>query len=117
MSCSCQPPKFKKQGFRARMILLRGVLRRTYLSVFRPGYVRKSIATRKGHCARCGACCNLIDKKGCFLLGFEESGLSFCKIHGPIRMPNCIIFPVDARDIADRDLVALDGVKCGYTFD
>lgn len=117
MSCSCQPPKFKKQGFRARMILLRGVLRRTYLSVFRPSYVRKSIAARKGQCARCGACCNLIDKNGCFLLGFEESGLSLCKIHGPVRMPNCIIFPVDARDIADRDLVALDGVKCGYTFE
>ena len=50
-------------------------------------------------------------------MGFEESGLSFCKIHGPIRMPNCIIFPVDARDIADRDLVALDGVKCGYHFE
>jgi hypothetical protein len=99
------------------MILLRGVLRRSFLHIFRPSYVRKSIAARKGQCARCGACCNLMAKKGCFLLGFEGSGLSLCKIHGPIRMPNCIIFPVDARDIADRDLVALDGVKCGYTFE
>jgi len=51
------------------------------------------------------------------MLGFEDSGLSLCKIHGSFRMPNCIIFPVDARDIADRDLVALDGVKCGYSFE
>ncbi len=117
MNCSCQPTKFKIQNFRARMILLRGVLRRSFLHVFRPSYVRKSIAARKGQCARCGACCNLMAKKGCPLLGFEKSGLSLCKIHGPIRMPNCIIFPVDARDIADRDLVAADDVKCGYSFE
>ena len=117
MSCSSQPHRFKMQDFRTRMILLRGVLRRSYLHFFRPGYVRKSIAARKGRCTRCGACCNLMTKKGCPLLGFEESGLSLCKIHGPIRMPNCIIFPVDARDIADRDLVAHGGVKCGYSFE
>jgi len=117
MSCSCQPPNFKIQDFRARMILLRGVLRRSFLYAFRPGYVRKSIALRKGQCARCGACCNLMAKKGCPMLGFEESGLSLCKIHGSFRMPNCVIFPVDARDIADRDLVAADGVKCGYSFE
>jgi len=117
MNCSCQATKFKKQGFRARMILLRGVLRRSALHLFRPSYVRKSIALRKGQCARCGACCNLMAKKGCPLLGFEQSGLSLCKIHGSFRMPNCIIFPIDARDLADRDLVAPDGVKCGFHFE
>jgi hypothetical protein len=99
------------------MILLRGVLRRFFLYVFRPGYVKASIAKRQGRCERCGTCCNLTAKKGCPSLGFEEAGLSLCKIHGSFRMPNCVIFPVDARDIADRDLVAPDNVKCGFHFD
>lgn len=117
MNCSCHAPQFKRQNFRTRMILWRGVFRRFYLNLFRPGYVRQSIATRKGECARCGACCHLTAKNGCPSLGFEEAGLSLCKIHGSFRMPNCVIFPVDARDIADRDLVAPDTVKCGYRFE
>ncbi len=117
MKCSCSAPQFKKQPFRTRMILWRGVFRRFYFYLFRPGYVRQSIATRKGECARCGTCCNLTAKNGCPSLDFEEAGLSLCKIHGSFRMPNCVIFPVDKRDIADRDLVAPEGVKCGYHFD
>lgn len=117
MSCSCHAPTFKKQDFRTRMILWRGVFRRFFFYLFRPGYVRHSIAGRKGECARCGACCNLTAKNGCPSLAFEEGGLSLCKIHGSFRMPNCVIFPVDARDIADRDLVAPDNVKCGFYFE
>lgn len=117
MSCSCAPVKMKPQSFRTRMILWRGVFRRFFLSVFRPGYVKASIARRQGSCARCGACCHLTAKHGCPSLAFEEAGLSLCKIHGSVRMPNCVIFPVDARDIADRDLVAPDGVKCGFRFE
>jgi hypothetical protein len=117
MSKPCQHSPFKKQDFRTRMILLRGVLRRFFFYVFRPGYVKASIAKRQGRCERCGTCCNLTAKKGCPSLGFEEAGLSLCKIHGSFRMPNCIIFPIDKRDIADRDLVAPDGVKCGFRFE
>jgi hypothetical protein len=117
MSCTCSRPAFKTQDCRIRMILWRGVLRRFFLYLFRPGYVRASIAKRKGECLRCGACCNLTAKHGCPSLAFEASGLSLCKIHNAFRMPNCVIFPVDARDIADRDLVAPDGVKCGFRFE
>lgn len=31
-------------------------------------------------------------------------------------MPNCVIFPIDHRDIADRNLVAPD-IPCGYYWD
>ena len=37
-----------------------------------------------------------------------------CKIHKSFRMPNCIIFPVDLRDIEDRNLVSSE--PCGYKF-
>jgi hypothetical protein len=117
MSCTCTRPAFKPQNLKTRLVLMRGVLRRFFLHFFRPGYIKASIANRKGECARCGACCNLTAKNGCPSLDFEPSGLSLCKIHGSFRMPNCIIFPIDARDLADRDLVAPDGVKCGFRFE
>jgi hypothetical protein len=100
--------------FRVRLILLRGVMRRFFLNVFRPGLVRQRIATRKGACSRCGVCCHLVANK-CARLRLHADGHSECLFYTSYRMPNCRTFPIDPRDLADRDLVAPDK-SCGYSW-
>ena len=97
---------------RARLRLLWGKLRRFYLGVFRPGYVRRSLARRHGECARCGACCALGYR--CLTLRDNGSGTE-CRIH-KLRPINCRLFPIDERDLADRDLINPD-LSCGFFFD
>jgi len=106
----------RNQSFRTRMILLKGVLRRFFLFTFNRKYVNKSLQRRSGACARCGTCCYLTAHRGCPSLGFEPNGLPLCRTHNAFRMPNCIIFPIDERDIADRNLIAPPETPCGYTF-
>ena len=43
----------------------------------------------------------------------HEDGRSTCRLYTVYRLPNCCTFPIDARDLADRDLVAPD-IPCGY---
>ena len=100
---------------RTRVILWRGVLRRFFLYVFNPRYVKRSTATRTGECKRCGVCCHLVANK-CGFLQLHDDATSSCRVYGLRCTPNCWIFPIDARDIADRDLVAPPGVTCGYSF-
>jgi hypothetical protein len=96
---------------RQRVILGWGRLRRIYLAVFRPGYVRASIARRTGQCNRTGACCHLMVT--CPLL-IEKPLPVRCGVqkHKP---PVCNLFPIDERDLRDRDLVS-PAVPCGYSF-
>ena len=88
-----------------------GKLRRVYLAKLRPEEVTAGHARRRGECGRCGACCRL---------AFDcphlegEPGATSCRVHDR-RHTNCRIFPVDERDIADRDLVPGYG-PCGYRF-
>ena len=98
-------------SFKIRLILLAGVIRRAFLNLFCKKYVRESIARRRGECKRCGTCCHLIANK-CMALKFTEEG-SRCRIYNFYRLPNCCTFPIDSRDIRDRDLVAPDN-PCGY---
>ncbi|MEI6211049.1 MAG: hypothetical protein WCR06_05420 [bacterium] len=94
----------------ARMILALGVARRMCLHWFRPGYIRASHALRQGECQRCGACCRLTltCRHVC-----EEQGLASCNRHKQTRLPNCVNFPIDPRDLADRNRIAPD-VPCGF---
>ena len=96
----------------SRVILVWGVARRMLLHWFRPGYIRASHAKRKGSCARCGACCRLTVtcKHVC-----EEQGMTACNRHKKTRLPNCVNFPIDRRDLADRARIAPD-VPCGYSW-
>ncbi len=103
------PPK---QTFGSRMALMWGKVRRFYLGVFRRRYVKRSHARRKGECARCGACCVLGYK--CQSLKGNGEGTE-CTMH-KFRPPNCRIFPIDERDMADRHRIAPD-VPCGYSFE
>jgi len=90
-----------------------GKLRRLYLSTFRKKYVNEMITKRKGQCNQCGACCKLLLK--CPFLIENENHFS-CKIYGKVRPVNCVVFPINDKDIKDRDFV-LPSVSCGYFFE
>ena len=87
-----------------------GRLRRMYLAAFRPGYVRESLARRTGDCNRTGVCCHLMFT--CPIL--EVKPVPRCRIHA--HKPSvCRLFPIDERDLRDRDIIAPDS-PCGYSF-
>ena len=94
-----------------RLQLWWGKVRRLYLATFRPGYVRESRARREGECQRCGACCALGVRCPC--LRRNGHGTE-CAIHG-VRPTNCRLFPIDERDLAERDMI-LPHRPCGYSF-
>lgn len=96
--------------FWQRLELGWGKLRRQYLIAFRKSYVKEGLERRFGECLRCGACCKLMTD--CF---FCTRGLpTGCKIYS-VRPLVCRFFPIDERDLADRDLV-LPTVPCGFYF-
>jgi Putative zinc- or iron-chelating domain len=97
--------------FQDRLTLGWGKMRRFYLAHFRPGYVRRSLARRVGHCNRTGACCHLMFT--CPLLDRRTEPVR-CSIH-EIKPKVCHLFPIDERDLRDRDLVSPD-VPCGFSF-
>jgi hypothetical protein len=88
-----------------------GTYRRLYLNVFRSDYVRTSLAQRLGECRRCGACCQLLRR--CVLLK-NDNGLPACHLY-LYRTPNCSKFPIDSRDLGDRDIVSPDA-PCGFSW-
>ncbi len=92
---------------------IRGKIRRFVLAHTRSGraYIAQWEKKRRGECARCGACCRLAHR--CVFLRMEN-GLAVCTIHAH-RPANCRIFPVDLRDIGDRDAILPDR-PCGYSF-
>ena len=96
---------------RERLTLGWGKLRRFYLGHFRKEYVRQSLARRVGHCNRTGACCRLMFT--CPLLD-QRSEPVRCSIH-EIKPRNCDLFPIDERDLRDRDIIAPDS-PCGFSF-
>jgi len=93
--------------------LVGGKFRRFWLAHTRQGrqYIRRMEERRAGECARCGACCRLVHR--CIFLKMDN-GLAVCTIH-KYRPANCRVFPVDLRDLADRNLIAPD-IPCGYYF-
>jgi hypothetical protein len=96
---------------RERLVLGWGKIRRFYLGTFRKEYVRRSLARRVGQCNRTGACCRLMFT--CPLLD-QRSDPVRCSIH-EIKPRNCTLFPIDERDLRDRDIIAPDS-PCGFSF-
>ena len=92
-----------------------GKIRRACLGVFRGGYVEAQAKLRQGECIRCGTCCKLLYE--CPHLEELADGTSRCKIHED-RPINCRIFPVNGRDLQDRDLIAKqsENKPCGFSF-
>jgi len=97
--------------FQERATLGWGKVRRFYLAHFRPAYVRESLARRVGNCDRTGACCNLMFT--CPLLDRRPTPVR-CTIH-EFKPRVCRLFPIDERDLRDRDIVSPD-VPCGFSF-
>ena len=93
------------------MVLGWGKVRRFYLAHLRPGYVRESLARRIGQCDRTGACCRLMFT--CPLLDQRDDPVR-CTIH-EIKPRSCRVFPIDERDLRDRDIVSPDR-PCGFSF-
>ena len=98
------------RGVCDRFALAWGKLRRLYMTTLRPRKARRMLERRRGECLRCGVCCKLVVK--CPHL--DESGLPACTVHEQ-RHRNCRAFPLDERDLRDRDRVS-PGTKCGYWF-
>ena len=96
---------------RERATLGWGKVRRFYLAHVRPGYVRASLARRVGECHRTGACCHLMYT--CPLLD-EKTEPVRCSIQ-EIKPRVCRLFPIDERDLRDRDIISPDE-PCGFSF-
>jgi hypothetical protein len=104
----------KRIGRKMRVSWLHGwgKVRRFCLAALRPGQVKMSKERRRGECIRCGACCRLIFK--CPALYYLDDGTAACRYH-QLRPMNCRVFPIDERDIADRDMVMPER-PCGFHF-
>ena len=101
-----------KRPLAKRIGALRGRVRRFYLGVLRPGYVRRSLARREGQCNRCGICCQMGFR--CPSLETDQPQVG-CKKYQKRRPLNCRNFPIDERCLADRDKYA-PTTPCGFRF-
>lgn len=96
-----------------RLRLLWGKLRRQFLIIFRPRYVGAMRLRRIGACRNCGICCQL--GWGCwFHRGLEMETEGGCSRY-EMRPSTCRLFPIDQRDLRDRNLL-LPHTPCGYSF-
>jgi len=90
-----------------------GKLRRFFINRFKPNKVRKALALRLGNCIRCGTCCKILFK--CPYLKYDSEGLAVCNTYEK-RPLNCRQFPIDNRDIMERNFVRGVSVPCGFRF-
>lgn len=100
-------------SLRARILLGWGKVRRLFIYLFLKKHLERLPRLRSGECGRCGACCKLLYR--CPYLEEDGEGKTKCIIHEK-RPPNCRIFPMDLRDIRDRDLI-MPHKPCAYTFE
>lgn len=103
--------RLRTLSFRQKVQLLYGKALRFYYGHFRKAHVERSLALRQGECKRCGACCNLLVECA---FAKDCDGNAGCRIYAK-RPVNCRIFPMDARDLTDRDLM-LPSRSCGFSF-
>lgn len=106
------PYPIRRLPLRTRMRLLGGKVRRFCLLHFRKEYVRRSLARRRGQCRHSGACCQI--SIVCPLHGPDEHGEPGCTVYEK-RPQNCRVFPIDERDLRERDIIMPD-TPCGYHF-
>lgn len=89
-----------------------GKLRRQFLIKLRPGRVEKKLERRRGACSRCGACCKLLFKCPAY---DDSDGSPKCLVYND-RPGVCGLFPLDEKDLRERDIVSPDK-KCGFWFE
>jgi hypothetical protein len=89
-----------------------GKLRRAFLIAFRKKRVVEKLDRRRGACSRCGACCKIMFKCPAY---DETDGDPKCLIYND-RPGVCSLFPLDEKDLRDRNVV-MPGTKCGFYFE
>lgn len=89
-----------------------GKIRRSFLVTFRRGRVIEKLDRRRGACTRCGACCKIMFQCPAY---DDADGNPKCLIYND-RPGVCSLFPLDEKDLRDRDIV-MSGRKCGFYFD
>jgi hypothetical protein len=89
-----------------------GKIRRMFLVYLKPQKAKKYLAKRNGECRRCGTCCELMFHCPALV---RENGLASCKLYETHRTQVCKTFPLNERDIKDRDLVN-PSRRCGFSF-
>jgi len=89
-----------------------GKIRRAFLVSFRRGRVVEKLDRRRGACTRCGACCKIMFQCPAY---DDADGNPKCLIYND-RPGVCSLFPLDEKDLRDRDIV-MSGRKCGFYFE
>ena len=89
-----------------------GKVRRAFLIAFRKQRVVEKLDRRRGACSRCGACCKIMFKCPAY---DDADGNPKCLIYND-RPGVCSLFPLDEKDLRERDIV-MPGTKCGFYFD
>jgi hypothetical protein len=89
-----------------------GKVRRAFLIAFRKGRVVEKLERRRGGCTRCGACCKILFDCPAY---DDSDGSPKCLIYND-RPGVCGLFPLDEKDLRDRDHVMPDK-KCGFYFE
>ena len=92
-------------------VLMWGKIRRMWIIYLTPKRTKKLLSLREGECQRCGACCK-INFECPFLTNHTKAAA--CKLYDS-RSKVCRYFPIDHRDLKDRDII-MPHAKCGYTF-
>ena len=89
-----------------------GKIRRGFLIAFRKKRVLEKLDRRRGACHRCGACCKIVFRCPAY---DDSNGEPRCLIYND-RPGVCGLFPLDEKDLRERDVVMPDK-KCGYFFE
>jgi hypothetical protein len=89
-----------------------GKIRRAFLIGFRKKRVLEKLDRRRGGCSRCGACCKIVFRCPAY---DDADGDPKCLIYND-RPGVCGLFPLDEKDLAERDIV-MPEKKCGYYFE
>jgi hypothetical protein len=98
--------------FRQKLAMGWGKIRRSLLIAFRKGKVEKMLERRRGACSRCGACCKLLFNCPAY---DDSDGSPKCLVYND-RPGVCGLFPLDERDLRERDFVSPDRA-CGFRFE
>jgi hypothetical protein len=98
--------------FSQRLALAWGKVRRTFLIKFRKGRVLEKLERRRGACSRCGACCKLLFDCPAY---DDSDGSPKCLVYND-RPGVCGLFPLDEKDLRERDFVMPDRA-CGFRFE
>ena len=97
--------------YKERGAMAWGKIRRLILIYLRPKTAAKDLAQRQGSCNNCGACCQILFKCPAFK-PTDDGG--WCTVYHN-RPGVCALFPINQKDLHDRDIVMPDKA-CGFYF-